>query len=176
MVVGGTSLATPLVAAFEALTGVNGASAQWAYSDSALLNDPATGSTGSCAAAIAYICGAGTGYDGPTGIGSISGAIVAGAPGIGGPAIGDGTTNSYTQTVGSTTATLVGGVYPNALDTTYYWQYGTSTAYGHQTTPQDVGSGPEPGTAQAGLSGLTPGVTYHYRLVATNSDATDYGY
>ena len=40
---GGTSLATPLIAAFEALTGVNGATAQWAYTDSALLNDPVSG-------------------------------------------------------------------------------------------------------------------------------------
>ncbi len=175
-VVGGTSLATPLIAAFEALTGVNGSTAQWAYNDSALLNDPVTGSTGSCAAAIAYICDSGTGYDGPTGIGSISGAIASGAPGIGGPAIGDGTTNSYTQTVATTTAALVGGVYPNGLDTTYYWQYGTSTAYGQQTTPQDIGSGTSPVTAQASLSALTPGVTYHYRLVATNSAGTDYGY
>ncbi len=78
--------------------------------------------------------------------------------------------------MGSTTATLVGGVYPNGLDTTYHWEYGTSTAYGHQTTAQDVGSGAAPVTAQASLSGLTPGVTYHYRLVATNSDGTDYGY
>ncbi|MFZ1993210.1 MAG: hypothetical protein WAU75_03810, partial [Solirubrobacteraceae bacterium] len=173
---GGTSLATPLIAAFEALTGVNGATAQWAYTDSALLNDPVSGSTGSCAAGFAYICNAGTGYDGPTGIGSISGAIAAGAPGIGGPAIGDGTTNSYTQTVGTNTATLVGGIYPNGLDTTYFWQYGTSTAYGRQTTPQDIGSGTAPVTAQASLTGLTPGVTYHYRLVATNSAGTDYGY
>src|SRR4029077_16937322 len=111
-----------------------------------------------------------------TGIGSISGAIASGAPGIGGPAIGDGTTNSYTQTVGSPTATLVGGVYPNGLDTTYHWQYGTSTAYGQQTTPQVIGSGTAPMTAQANLTGLTPGVTYHYRLVATNSAGTDYGY
>jgi hypothetical protein len=173
---GGTSLATPLIAAFEALTGVNGATAQWAYTDSALLNDPVSGSTGSCAAGFAYICNAGTGYDGPTGIGSISGAIAAGAPGIGGPAIGDGTTNSYTQTAGTNTAALVGGVYPNGLDTTYFWQYGTSTAYGQQTTPKDIGSGTAPVTAQASLTGLTPGVTYHYRLVATNSDGTDDGY
>ena len=175
-VAGGTSLATPLIAAFEALTGVNGTSAQWAYADSALLNDPVTGSTGSCAAAIAYICNAGTGYDGPTGIGSISGAVVNGAPGIGGPANGDGTINSYAQTVGSTTASLTGGVYPNGLDTTCYWQYGTTLAYGQQTAAVHVGSGRAPVAAPASLSGLTPGATYHYRLVASNSDGTDYGY
>src|SRR6185437_13922014 len=75
-----------------------------------------------------------------------------------------------------TTAALIGGVYPNGLSTTYYWQYGTSTAYGQQTSPQSVGSGTAPLTAQASLTGLSPGVTYHYRLVATNSDGTDYGY
>ncbi|MGH2888189.1 MAG: hypothetical protein ACRDNJ_01030, partial [Solirubrobacteraceae bacterium] len=172
---GGTSLATPLIAAFEALTGVNGTSAQWAYSDSALLNDPTTGSTGSCAAAISYICNAGTGYDGPTGIGSISGDIVTGAPGIGGPAIGGGSSNTYTQSVGTTTASLAGGVYPNGLDTTVHWEYGTTTSYGQQTAAVDVGSGTAPVAATASLTSLTPGATYHYRLVAQNSAGTVYG-
>jgi hypothetical protein len=175
-IVGGTSLATPLIAAYEAVTGVNGTTAQWAYTNSALLNDPTTGSSGTCASGITYICNAGTGYDGPTGVGSISGDIVPGAPGIGGPAIGDGTTNTYAQTVGTTTATVTGGVYPNGLDTTYDWQYGTTTAYGRQTTPVDVGSGHAPAVAPATLTGLTPGVTYHFRLVAQNSAGTDYGY
>ena len=62
-----------------------------------------------------------------------------GAPGIGGPSIGGGSNNTYTQTVGTTTAALAGGVYPNGLDTTYYWQYGTTTAYGQQTTATDIG-------------------------------------
>jgi hypothetical protein len=175
-IMGGTSLATPLIAAYEALTAVNGSTPQWAYTQSALLNDPTTGSTGTCANAIAYICNAGTGYDGPTGIGSISGDTVAGAPGIGGPAIGDGNANTYAQTVGATTAALTGGVYPNGLDTTYYWQYGTTTAYGQQTATTDIGSGTAPVGAPASLSGLTPGATYHYRLVAHNSAGTDYGY
>ncbi|HUZ83357.1 MAG TPA: hypothetical protein VMU66_01585, partial [Gaiellales bacterium] len=176
LVMGGTSLATPLVAAFEALAGVSGATAQWAYTDSALLNDPTTGSTGSCAASIAYICNAGTGYDGPTGTGSISGDLVAGAPGMGGPPIGGGSNNTYTQATGTTTAALAGGIYPNGLDTHYYWQYGISTAYGQQTASVDAGSGTAASGASASLTGLTPGVTYHYRLVATNSDGTDYGY
>jgi hypothetical protein len=175
-VVGGTSLASPLVAAFEAVTGVSGTSAQWAYSDSALLNDPVIGSSGTCATAIAYICTAGTGYDGPTGSGSISGAIVSGAPGIGGPAIGGGSNNTYTQTVSATTAALSGGVYPNGLDTTSFWQYGPSTAYGQQTTSTDVGSGSAPVAASAALAGLAPNTTYHYRLVAQNGDGTTYGY
>ena len=48
------------------------------------------------------------------------------------------------QSAGATTAALGGGVYPNGLDTTYYWQYGTTTSYGAQTGPIDTGSGQAP--------------------------------
>ncbi len=176
LVGGGTSLATPLVAAFEAVTGIDGATPQWAYTDGRLLNDPSTGTDGSCAAAIFYICNAGIGYDGPTGMGSISGDVAAGAPGIGGPAIGSGSSNSYTETVGATTAALAGGVYPNGLATTAFWQYGTSTAYGQTTPAAPIGAGPGVTAAAATLTGLTPGTVYHYRLVAQNADGTSYGY
>ena len=169
---GGTSLSTPLTAAFEAVTGVGGATAQWAYADSALLNDPAAGSTGACAATILYICTGQSGYDGPTGAGSISGAVVPGAPGIGGP----GTAGTDTQAATAQTATLSGGVDPNQLDTRYWWQYGTSTAYGQQTAPADLGAGALPVTATTTVTGLAPSTTYHYRLVAANADGTSYGY
>lgn len=176
MLVGGTSLATPLIAAYDAITGVNGATPQWAYSNSASLNDPATGSTGACAAAIAYICNAGVGFDGPTGAGSISGAIVPGAPGIAGPSIGSGDANTYTQSVTATGATLTGGVYGNSLATTYWWQYGATTAYGQQTAAASIGPGSAPVSVTTSLTGLAPGTTYHYRLVAQNGDGTSYGY
>ena len=170
--VGGTSLATPLLAAYEAITGVGGTTPKWAYDDSALLNDPATGSNGDCLAAILYICNAGPGYDGPSGVGSISGAVVAGAPGIGGPSFA----GTYTAALGFTSATFSGGVYPNGLDTTYYWQYGPTTSYGSQTSSVDLGAGQAPVFAPATVSGLTPDTTYHYRLVAENPSGTTYGY
>ena len=78
-----------------------------------------------CASNISYICNAGPGYDGPTGVGSISGAAVAGAPGIGGPAIVSGDTASYTQSTRTHGATLKGGIYPNGLDTNWWIEYGT---------------------------------------------------
>jgi hypothetical protein len=174
MVVGGTSLATPLVAAFEAITGVNGDTPQWAYTDSSLLNDPASGSNGSCAAAISYICNSGLGYDGPTGIGSISGDVATGGPGVGGPTQASGT--SYAQAVSMNEATMLGGIYPNGNDTVYQWQYGTTTSYGLQTPITDVGSGPAPVSVTDNLTGLAPSTTYHYRLVAQNSAGTSYGY
>ncbi len=173
---GGTSLATPLIAAYEAITGVDGTTPEWAYTDSGLLNDPTTGSSGDCGQPILYICDAGVGYDGPTGIGSISGAVAPGAPGIGGPSFGYGIGNTYTAGVGATTASLSGGVYPNGLDTTYYWQYGTTTSYGSQTATGDIVAGQAPVPVTGALSGLAPGNTYHYRLVAHNDDGTMYGY
>jgi hypothetical protein len=174
VLMGGTSLATPLVAAYDAVTGVAGSTPQWAYTDSALLNDPVSGSNGLCAASIFYICNAGTGYDGPTGVGSISGQVATGGPGIGGPTVGNG--SSYAQSVTSASATLAGGVYPNGSDTTYWWQYGPTTTYGLQTPATDIGSGTAAVPVSDTLPGLSPATTYHYRLVAQNSAGTTYGY
>ena len=176
---GGTSLSSPLIAAYLASTGIDGSSPGWAYASSALLNDPVGGSDGTCPPAWAYICTAGVGYDGPTGIGSISGALVKGAPGIGGAPIGQGgysSTNTYTQSVSPYSATLTGGVYPNGLDTTAYWQYGTTTSYGQQTAPVTIGSGQAPVLGSATLQSLVAGTLYHYRLVAQNSAGMSYGY
>jgi hypothetical protein len=77
--------------------------------------------------------------------------------------------------VGASSATLEGGIYPNGLPTTYWWQYGASTAYGQQTPAQSAGGGQLPETVQSTLT-LSPSTTYHYRLVAANADGTAYGY
>ncbi len=175
MQAGGTSLATPLIAAYEAITGTNGASPKWAYDEASLLNDPVTGSVGSCPAAYTYICNARVGYDGPTGMGSISGAVASGAPGIGWPSVG-AVVSTYTKSYTATSATLVAGVYPNSFDTTYFWQYGATNAYGQQTPTVDIGSGRAPVASSDIISGLTPNTLYHYRLVAQNSAGTSYGY
>jgi PKD repeat protein len=176
-VVGGTSLSTPLIAAYYAITGVDGTTPQWAYGDSRALNDIVSGSSGNCATAIAYICNAGAGYDGPTGVGSISGSVVTGAPGIGGPSIPvAGAANTYTAAVSAHGATISGGIYRNGLDTKWSIQYGPTTSYGTQTTPIDVGAGSTPVAVTGYLSQLTPGSTYHYRLVAQNTVGTTYGY
>ena len=174
--VSGTSLATPLIAAYYAITGVNDTSPQWAYGVSGALNDVVSGSNGSCAAGISYICNAGTGYDGPTGVGSISGAAVTGAPGIGGPAIVSGSANTYTEGVAAHGATIAAGIYRNGLDTTWSIQYGITNQYGSQTQPVDVGAGSAPVAITGYLSGLTPATKYHYRLVAQNSAGMSYGY
>lgn len=70
--VGGTSASTPMIAAFYALAGNPGTSpAQTIYNHTGNLNDVTSGSDGSCSPA--YLCAAGTGYDGPTGWGTPNG-------------------------------------------------------------------------------------------------------
>lgn len=69
---GGTSVASPIVAAMYALAG-NAASisnAQGTYSHTASLNDVVSGSNGSCGT---YLCRGVSGYDGPTGNGTPNG-------------------------------------------------------------------------------------------------------
>ncbi|MGH2862781.1 MAG: S53 family peptidase [Solirubrobacteraceae bacterium] len=173
---GGTSLAAPLVAAFQAITGVNGSTPQWAYTDAANLNDPTTGSTGACAGELSALCNAATGYDGPTGAGSISGQIAPGAPGIGLPSLGPSDSKTYTLRLANTGAWLRAGVYPNGEATSYYWQYGTTSSYGSSTAAVSVGAGAAPVSIGSHLATLKPGTKYHYRLVATNASGTEYGY
>ena len=68
--VGGTSLASPLIAATYALSG-NTSSPQLPYSNPSALHDIVSGSNGSCGGS--YLCTAKPGYDGPTGLGSPNG-------------------------------------------------------------------------------------------------------
>jgi subtilase family serine protease len=72
-VYGGTSVASPLIAAVYADAGTPVASypVANAYSHTSSLNDVTTGKTATCSPS--YLCAAGTGYDGPTGLGTPNG-------------------------------------------------------------------------------------------------------
>ena len=72
-------------------------------------------------------------------------------------------------------AQLNGTVNPNGLSTTYYFQWGLTPSYGNLTGNQPAGSGAGVMAISANISGLSPGVFYHCRLVATNSAGTSYG-
>jgi plastocyanin len=66
-----------------------------------------------------------------------------------------------------TDATLKGTVNPSSQATSYLFQYGTSTAYGATTTEQSAGTADALNhSVSAPVEALTPGVLYHYRLVA----------
>src|SRR3954470_4150185 len=78
--------------------------------------------------------------------------------------------------VGATSGTLNGTVNAKNQPTTYHYEYGPTTGYGSRTpdqtvSPVDYANHP----AAANVSGLTPGTTYHYRLVATNATGPTQG-
>src|SRR5579864_7897519 len=77
--------------------------------------------------------------------------------------------------IGPTTATVAGTVNPNGAATTWHVEYGTTTGYGSETPSINIGSGTSAVSVSADLSGLKPGTTYHYRVVATNGAGTTQG-
>jgi hypothetical protein len=87
------------------------------------------------------------------------------------PAVVTGAATSVTPT----SATLNGSVDPNGRATTWFFEYGTSTSYGTRTAVKSAGSGTRATQVNASVTRLRTGVTYHYRLVATNASGTTVG-
>jgi hypothetical protein len=85
-------------------------------------------------------------------------------------------TNSATN-ISSTGATLNGTVNANSLSTTVTFEYdSTITNYGNSVTAlQSLATGDSITKVSADISGLTPGVTYHFRVKAEYSDGVSYG-
>ena len=81
-------------------------------------------------------------------------------------------TTSGASSVGSTSATLNGRVDPNGRSTTYFFDYGTTTAYGSKTSSSSAGSGSSSTTVSKSVTGLKAGTTYHFRLVAASDAGT----
>jgi len=71
-------------------------------------------------------------------------------------------------------ATLNGLLDSHGLTTSVYFQYGTTTSYGHTTAAQSQ-TGNNFRNIPANIVGLTRNTTYHFRIVATNSVGTRYG-
>jgi len=76
--------------------------------------------------------------------------------------------------VASFSARLNGSVDPHGLTTTVYFQYGTTSSYGH-TTANQTKTGNAYQNVAANINGLTTHTTYHFRTVATNSSGTRFG-
>ena len=83
------------------------------------------------------------------------------------------TTNPATN-ITSSSGTLNGSLDPHGLTTTVYFQYGTTTGYGH-TTPMQSHTGNTYRNMAANIGALPTHTTYHFRIVATNSAGTKYG-
>jgi hypothetical protein len=70
--------------------------------------------------------------------------------------------------VTATSAVLHGTVDPAGDKTKYWFEVGTTTAYGTATQPASSGSADKPATVTHGIDGLVAGTTYHVRLVASH--------
>lgn len=77
--------------------------------------------------------------------------------------------------VAVTSATVSGDVDPNGATTTYDFEYGTTASYGLETATESAGAADHEVGVVSHLVGLTPGTTYHYRLVARSSLGASYG-
>jgi hypothetical protein len=76
---------------------------------------------------------------------------------------------------GDASATVAGQVNPNAQQTSFTFEYGTSTSFGtiSDVVALDDGDGLE--SVSATLTGLSSDTTYYYRVVATNATGTTVG-
>src|SRR6267378_3392877 len=108
-----------------------------------------------------------------TGVAVVSAALLSAASAAG--ATAPTATTGPVTSVGPTTATVGGTVNPNGSATSWVVEFGTTTSYGLKTTAVNAGSGTSPATISATLTGLAPGTSYHYRVVATSTAGTARG-
>ena len=72
--------------------------------------------------------------------------------------------------VSETVEALKGTVNPRGVDTKYYFEYGPTKSYGSKTSEATAGFGTSEESNT--ITGLTAGIAYHFRIVATNSHGT----
>ena len=73
------------------------------------------------------------------------------------------------------TATVPAWIQTNSLTGSYYMEWGTTSAYGQQTDVVTLPGKSFQQSVTAVLTGLTPGVLYHWRGVATTAAGTQAG-
>ena len=92
------------------------------------------------------------------------------------PPVAPTVTTGTATSVATTSATLNGTVNPNGASTTTIFEYGTTTGYGSTATAtQSPLTGTNSQSVSVGVTSLTQGVAYHFRVKATNSAGTVYG-
>jgi hypothetical protein len=164
--VGGTSVAAPIVAGVEALAekSIKELGAKIFYEKPKHEFEVTKGNDGTCTppAEDEYLCTAGSGYNGPAGMGALDGV----------PTLGAFATTGSATGITEKEATVHGKVNPEGTETKYYFEYGATEAYGTKTTEASAGSGTSNVEVSKALTGLTANKKYYYRVVATNSKGT----
>ena len=79
--------------------------------------------------------------------------------------------------VSASAATLKATINPNGGETTYQFEYGTTTAYGAKVPigAKAIGAGSANVEVGEAIAGLSAGTTYHFRISATNAAGTSKG-
>jgi hypothetical protein len=84
-------------------------------------------------------------------------------------------TTSSVSNVGYSSATLYGYVNAQGAATNYYFQYGTTSAYGAQSPLSPAGSATGSVKVNQAITGLQAATRYHYRVVAVGPGGTTTG-
>jgi hypothetical protein len=181
---GGTSLSSPIIAAFYGLAGGSGgvsypAATLYSHVGSTSFFDVTEGGNGFCDGEPeskcgkpnakykekvdcegATACNAASGFDGPSGVGTPKGL--------------SGFKNAAVTMLTQTSATLNARVNPDGQNVTECeFEYGTTTGYGTTVPCKSLpGSGSSPVALSAKISGLEPNTEYHFRVVTLNANGT----
>lgn len=91
---------------------------------------------------------------------------------LSGPYVQGDNTNPKDTT--NSEVTLRGWVNPRGLPASYYFEYGTTPAFGTKTSSKEAGSGSSNVAVSERVAGLVPGTHYFWRVVASNSSDTSY--
>jgi hypothetical protein len=82
-----------------------------------------------------------------------------------------GYTGAGTVSTTEPAAVLTASIYPGGfLNAEYYFEYGITTLYGSYSTKGNAGSGSGGVAASLPVEGLAPATTYHYRVIARNTE------
>lgn len=156
-VYGGTSAAAPIIASVYALAGTPGASDvpnAYPYAHTSSLNDVTSGKNGTCGAPI---CTAGTGWDGPTGLGTPKGTAAFTSGGGG------------SSTLAATNPGAKSGVTGTAISSFTLGATGGTSPYTWTATGLPAGIS----VSSSGTVSGTPTAAGTYSVTATVKDATN---
>jgi hypothetical protein len=79
------------------------------------------------------------------------------------------------KSVTASTATVTAAIDPEGLAATYYFEYGTSTNYGFKSATVTLPAGSTAVAVTSVISKLKANTTYHYRIIATNTNGASNG-
>jgi hypothetical protein len=102
-------------------------------------------------------------------------AVLAGTASVAAAASSPSVKTGAATSIKQTSAVLNGTINPNGSATTYWFEWGLTTSYGSTSAVHQLKAGTKTVAVHVTATGLSPGVKYHYRLVAQNASGTAMG-